>query len=69
MGMIIWPGDLDFWEQRQEYERRRADEARRRARLDAEWWRSLQQAGTAGRAMGVFASWCTNASQGARDNL
>ena len=41
--MILWPGDLDFWEQRQECERRRADEARRRAGLDAEWWCSLQQ--------------------------
>ena len=37
MGLIIWPGDLDFWEQRQECERRRLEEARRRARLDAEW--------------------------------
>ncbi len=37
MGIIIWPGDLDFWEQRQEYERRRLEEARRRAKLDADW--------------------------------
>ena len=42
MGLILWPGDLDFWEQGQEYERRRLEEVRRRARLDAEW-RLLQQ--------------------------
>ena len=36
--MILWSGDLDFWEQRQEYERRQLEEARRRARLDAERW-------------------------------
>ena len=41
--MILWPGDLDFWEQRQEDERRRLEEARRRARLAAEWRRLLQQ--------------------------
>ena len=38
MGMITLPGEMEFWEQRQKYERRRLEEARRRARLEAEWW-------------------------------
>ena len=29
--MILWPGDLDYWEQKQEYEGRQLEEARRRA--------------------------------------
>ncbi len=43
MGMIIWPGDLDFWEQRQAAQKQLREERKRRARLDAEWWRFLRQ--------------------------
>ena len=43
LGMIIWPGEMEFWEQRQAAQRQLREERERQARMEAAWWRSLQQ--------------------------
>ena len=43
MGMIIWPGEMDFWERRQAAQKQLREERECQARLEAAWWCSLQQ--------------------------
>ena len=43
MGMIIWPGEMEFWEQREAAQKQLREERERRVKQDAEWWRLLQQ--------------------------
>jgi len=41
--MIIWPGEMEFWEQRQAAQKQLREERERQAKQEAAWWRSLQQ--------------------------
>ena len=43
MGMIIWPGEMEFWEQRQAAQRRLREERERQAMQEAAWWRFVRE--------------------------
>ena len=48
MGMIIWPGEMEFWEQRQAAQRQLREERERQARLEAAWWRFVMEQSPSG---------------------
>ena len=48
MGMIIWPGEMEFWEQRQAAQRQLREERERRAKQEAAWWRFVREKAPSG---------------------
>ena len=43
MGMIIWPGEMEFWERREAAQKQLREGRERQAKQDAAWWRFVQE--------------------------
>ena len=41
--MIIWPGEMEFWERREAAQKQLREERERQAKQEAAWWRFVRE--------------------------
>ena len=48
MGMIIWPGEMEFWEQREAAQKQLREARERQAMQEAAWWGLVREQSPSG---------------------